>query len=171
MEDSVSTIVYIIITFIILIVSIIKKRNKKKLIPKTVSSESFESIPEEQAEAKAPKGGIEGFLNTLLEEQSPFSEESNSPSQSTEDFFEDFEDEQEEEKKIEAEGVTAFAQDDPNTARIETGLMDSLAIPIIDPVNAFDEEIESGSELGTLIEDFDIKKAIIYSEILNPKYF
>ena len=106
-----------------------------------------------------------------MEEQSPFSEESNSPSQSTEDFFEDFEDEQEEEKKIEAEGVTAFAQDDPDTARIETGLMDSLAIPIIDPVNAFDEEIESGSELGTLIEDFDIKKAIIYSEILNPKYF
>ena len=173
MEDSISTIVYLVITFIILAASFLKKR--KKAIPKAVSSDSFESLPEEEPETKAPKKGIESFLNTLLEEQSPFAQELDSPSQPTDDFFEETEFEEEwEEKKEEIEpetmeGVSVFAQDDPNTVKIETGIIDSMATKKMEVYGSIDEEIEL-TELDTLVEDFEIKKAIIYSEILNPKY-
>jgi len=173
MEDSISTIVYLVITVIILAASFLKK--KKKAIPKVVSSDSFESLPEEKPETKVPKKGIEGFLNTLLEEQSPFAQELDSPPQATDDFFEDneFEEEWEEKKKeIEPEtreGVSVFARDDPNTVSIETGILDSMATKDMEISGSTDEEIEL-TELDTLVEDFEIKKAIIYSEILNPKY-
>ena len=174
MEDSISTIVYLVITFVILAASFLRK--KKKSIPKTVSSDSFESLPEEEPETKAPKKGIEGFLNTLLEEQSPFAQESDAQPQATDDFFEENEFEEEwEEKKEEIEpeireGVSVFDQDDPDTGKIETGLMDSLATKGMESFDSTDEEIEL-TELDTLVKNFEIKKAIIYSEILNPKYF
>ncbi|MEA1897526.1 MAG: hypothetical protein U9N53_07665 [Bacteroidota bacterium] len=174
MEDSISTIIYLVITFVILAASFLKK--KKKTIPKTVSSESFESLPEDKPETKSPKKGIEGFLNTLLEEQSPFAQELDSPLQSSDDFFEEneFEEEWEEKKEViepkTKEGVSIFTQDDPNTVKIETGLLDSMATQKIEVSGSTDEEIEL-TELNTLVEDFEIKKAIIYSEILNPKYF
>ncbi len=174
MEDSISTIVYLVITFVILAASFLKK--KKKGIPKPVSSDSFESLPEEEPETRAPKKGIENFLNTLLEEQSPFAQELDSPPQANDDFSEENEFKEEwEEKKEEIEpktkeGVSVFAQDDPNTVKIETGIMDSMATKGMDVAGSIDEEIEL-TEMGTLVKDFDIKKAIIYSEILNPKYF
>ena len=174
MEDSVSTIVYLVITFIILIASIIKKR--KKNIPKTVGSDNFEPNQEEKPVTDAPKKGIEGFLNTLLEEQSPFAQELDSTPPPSDNILEETEFEEEwEEKKEEIEpetreGVSVFAKDDPETAKIETGLMNSLATKNMDNLSTVSEELEI-SELENLIDEFEIKKAIIYSEILYPKYF
>ncbi len=173
MEDSISTIVYLVITFVILAASFLKK--KKKTISKTVSSDGFEPQPEEKPETKVPKKGIESFLNTLLEEQSPFAQELDSQPQPADDIFEEteFEEEWEEKtKEIEPEtkeGVSVFAQDDPNTVKIETGLMDTLATKDLEVSGSIDEETEP-TELDSLVKDFEIKKAVIYSEILNPKY-
>ena len=174
MEDSISTIVYLVITFVILAASFLKK--KKKGIPKAVSSDSFESLPEEKPEIKAPKKGIESFLNTLLEDQSPFAQELDAQPQATDDFVKENEFEEEWEEKNEEiepktkEGVSVFTRDDPYTVKIETGLLDSMATKITEPLSSTDEKFEL-TELDTLVEDFEIKKAIIYSEILNPKYF
>ena len=115
------------------------------------------------------------FLNTLLEEKSPFAQELDSTPSPTDDIFEETEFEEEwEEKKEEIEpetkeGVSVFAQDNPETAKIETGLMNSLATKGMDMASPISEEIEI-TELGNIIDDFEIKKAIIYSEILYPKY-
>ena len=174
MEDSISTIVYLVITVVILAASFLKKR--KKAIPKTVSSDSFESLPDEKPETQTPKRGIESFLNTLLEEQSPFARELDSSPQATDDFFEENEFEEEwKEKKEEiepetGEGVSVFAQDDPNTVKIETGMREAMSTEHMADSISVDEKIKP-TELETLVEDFEIKKAIIYSEILNPKHF
>jgi len=174
MEDSISTILYLVITFIVLVVSVIKKR--KKNIPKTVGSDSFEPIQEEDTEPKAPKKGIESFLNTLLEEQSPFVQENSSSPQNVDEsfekdeFIEEWEEKKEEIEPDTNEGITVFAQDDPNTAKVETGLLNSMATKDMEMNSSIDKESEV-PELRSLIEDFEVKKAIIYSEILNPKYF
>ena len=124
--------------------------------------DNFEPNQEETPVTEAPKKGIEGFLNTLLEEQSPFAQELDSTPPPTDDIFEDTEFEEEwEEKKEEIEpttreGVSIFAQDDPETVKIETGLMNSLATKDIVAHSTVTVELEI-TELETLIDDFDIK--------------
>lgn len=177
MEDSVGTIFYIIIMVIVLAASILKKRKRKVQKPATVPGTS----PDEPHSKPSAGQKTESLLSKFLKDQFPETAQE-------EDFREIYEEEVKEpviEKHVKPvepvqskheEGQSVFAYDDPSTTKIETGLYKNLETSkyqIVDDSvhsSAYKDFIKE-NEIGKIIEEFDLKKAIIYSEILNPKYF
>ena len=177
MEDSVGTIFYIIIMVIVLAASILKKKKGKVQKPATVSGTSSD-----EPHSKPSAGQkIESLLSGFLKDQFPETAQK-------EDFPEIYEEEVKEpviEKHVKPvepiqvkheEGQSVFAYDDPTTPKIETGIYKNLETSKYhidhDSVHSsvYEDSIEE-NEIGKIVEEFDLKKAIIYSEILNPKYF
>ncbi len=162
MDNSAGTIIYLLITFLILIASLLKKRNKAKLNVPSPNNAGTENTNK--------KTGLEGLLDTMFEAPSPDYQEE-------EVLFDDFEEaepdlqERQEDPvpEIFKEGVSVFAHDDPTTEKIETGLLDNLATK--DQVSESVNTKKEPDDLNNLLDDFEIKHAIVYSEILKPKYF
>ena len=177
MVDSVGTIFYIILMVIVLAASILKKKKGKVQKPATVSgTSSDEPHSKPSAEQK-----IESLLSEFLKDQLPETAQK-------EDFTEIYEEEVKEpviEKHVKPvepvrpkyeEGQSVFAYDDPTTPKIETELYKDLETS---KYQIKDDSVHSSAykdfikenEIGKIIAELDLKKAIIYSEILNPKYF
>ena len=177
MEDSVGTIFYIIIMVIVLAASILKKKKGKVQKPETVSGTS----PDEPHSKPSAGQKIESLLSEFLKDQFPETAQE-------EDFPEIYDEEAHEPvivkhvKPVEPiqakheEGQSVFAYDDPSTPKIETDIYKNLETSNYqidhDSVHSsiYKDFIEE-NEIGKIVEEFDLKKAIIYSEILNPKYF
>ena len=170
-SNSTGTIIYIIIMILVFVGSALKKKKKglsgKKPAPPRPSSET-------QA---TPASKFSNFISGLIEEASPKSEQ---PFYQYETDFEDNEpiiNEEFEEKPIEnfsTEGVSVFSEDDPGTSIIETGIEKNLSTTKHNLAFVKDEHYqiqESKNELKQVLSDFELKKAIIFSEILKPKYF
>ncbi len=173
MDSSVGTIIYLILMVLVFAASAMKK--KKKRSPPSKPATKGKPV------AAAPGGKITDFLNKLMEEAIP--EVKQPVHQFPDDLFPDEpqfkedlstdEDEMESEQ-FTPEGVSVFSQDDPSTAIIETGIEDRLATKnhiIPDEIHKGDLSRSKTDDLSTIISEFDFKKAIIFSEILKPKYF
>lgn len=163
MEDHVGTILYLVITFLILIASLFKKKKTKRAQnPFTNQYREEEFEPADQT----PGGdSVENLLESFIQEE----EEEFMPS-GQEIMTEAEEKVPYRPEPTIKEGVTAFSVDDPSTKKVETGLLDSLATKGMDTVETEKKE-RKATELDGLVNDFELRKAVIYSEILKPKYF
>lgn len=177
MEDSVGTIFYIIIMIAILGASLLKKR-KKTQKPGVVGKSTGNTPPQKPTTGQK----LENIFSEFLQDQFPDAmQEDKFPEISEEEVIAKPVDKKHEkiiehDSDVPKEGISVFANDDPNTPIIETGLLKDLAtakFEIADEINKSenDKGFIKENEIGKLVEEFDLKKAIIYSEILSPKYF
>ncbi|MDX2442179.1 MAG: hypothetical protein QNK30_00135 [Bacteroidales bacterium] len=177
MEDSVGTIFYIVIMVVILGASLLKKRKRVRK-PGTVAGSSG------NAPKQKPTTGqkLESVFSEFLRDQFPDVNQEDEISEISEEEIitepadKKYEKIIERDSDVPKEGISVFANDDPNTPIIETGLFKNLATSKYQIADEFNySENEEGyikeNEIGKLVEEFDLRKAIIYSEILSPKYF
>ena len=176
MEDSIGTIFYIVLMILVLGASLLKK---KKRLQKPGSAPGN---PTRGTQSKPSTGKkLENIFSEFLKDQFPeVVQEDEFP-----EIIEEIEVKPEIKKPVKTmeraslisnEGQTAFALDDPSTPTIETGIYDNLATAHYKttankPINSDYNNVIKENEIGNIIEEFDLKKAIIYSEILKPKYF
>lgn len=148
------------------------KKKKKSLSGK----KSAPAIPSSKTQA-TPASKFSDLISGLFEEASPKAEQ---PFYQYETDFEDNEPkinekfEEEPTENYSTEGVSVFSEDDPVTSIIETGIEKNLSTTKHKLTFAKDEHYqiqESKNELKQVLSDFELKKAIIFSEILKPKYF
>jgi hypothetical protein len=172
MDSSTGTIIYLILMVLVFAASAMKKKKRRAPAGKTGS--------QEKPATATPGGKITNFLNKLMEEAIP--EVKQPVHQFPDDLFPDEptinenfpeEDEIESEPYI-PEGISVFSDDDPSTPFVETGIEDRLATTsheIIDEIHQQDLSRSNINDLKQIISEFEFKKAIIFSEILKPKYF
>ncbi|RLD36027.1 MAG: hypothetical protein DRI73_01460 [Bacteroidetes bacterium] len=170
-SNSTGTIIYIIIMILVFVGSALKKK-KKGLSGK----KSAPPIPSSKTQA-TPASKFSNFISGLIEEASPKAEQ---PFYQYETDFDDNSSEITEEfdeqppNNYSTEGISAFSEDDPSTSIIETGIEKNLSTTKHKLTFTKDKHYyrqESENELKQVLSDFDLKKAIIFSEILKPKYF
>lgn len=171
MEDSIGTIFYIILMILVLGASLLKKKKKLR------KPQSAPGTPSGGTQSKPSTGQrIENIFSEFLKDQFPEAmQEEEFP-----EIVEEIEIKPEIKKPAKTmdkaslfsnEGQSVFNLDDPNTPTIETGIYDTLATADKTPLFSDSNNIIQENEIGKIINEFDLKKAIIYSEILNPKYF
>lgn len=171
MEDSIGTIFYIILMILVLGASLLKKKKRSQ------KPGSAASTPAGGTQSKPSTGQrIENIFSDFLKDQFPEAvQEEEFP-----EIFEEIEVRPEVKKPaktaeratlISNEGQSVFNLDDPNTPTIETGIYNNLATADKTPLYSDYNNIIQENEIGKTIEEFDLKKAIIYSEIIKPKYF
>jgi len=146
MEDGASSILYIIISVIIILVGILGKRKKSQQIPG--SSGSGET------------GGMDFFEKIGLKDTDEGKEE----------FF-DIEEEEIKETGDREQHKTSITptfedQSDKKTEPTEKAFEEES-----EEVNAYSEiSDEYDNDINEIKDEFDLKKAIVYSEIINKKY-
>ena len=172
-SNSIGTIVYIILMILVFVGSALKKRKKdssgKKASPGI-------KMPSSKTQT-TPTGKFSNFFSGLIENVNPKTDE---PVYQYETEYEQDDiiiketfEEQLSENSF-TEGTSVFSKDDPDTLIIETGIEKELSTTkqIIDYEQDEHYRIkEKGNQLQQIVTDFDLKKAIIFSEILKPKYF
>lgn len=179
MEDNINTIIYIILIALMLIGSMIKKRKKARPSVANQTGEPSTS-PESESQSEVSKAGrkIENIFSAILEDQfpesKPFAEEEEVEKQEKAEI--DVEPETTETVNFSDEGKSVFSKDDPSTQKIETGLFEATESSkynssILEELSSGYYQTEEKTELENLISEFDIKKAVIFSEIFKPKYF
>ena len=158
MDDSFGTILYIIIAGIAFIVSVISK-NKKKNARRTTPVNNNTDNPEKE---RPFISNIERLLNEKLDTQSHYLDRD----ASEEDYIE------EEEPELEKEVVLDFVPPEMLDDKEDT----PYSVEYDDTSKIFaktieDSEIKGEEEENPLLEEFDLQKAVIYSEIINRKDF
>lgn len=147
MEDGVSSILYIIITAIIILVGVLGKKKKPQKIP--------------GGSGDGETGGMDFFeklgLRDMGEEQ--------------EGFIDVEEDEEITEIPVEKEThrvsvTSAFNNQSDKKAEVTEKVFEEET----EEVDAYEISDEIDKELNEIKDEFDLKKAIIYSEIINRKY-
>ncbi|MCD6598420.1 MAG: hypothetical protein J7L04_12065 [Bacteroidales bacterium] len=174
-SNSIGTIVYIILMILVFVGSALKKRKKdssgKKASPGI-------KVPSSKTQT-TPAGKFSDFISGLIENVNP---KTNEPAYQYESDYEQDDiiiketfEEQLSENSF-TEGTSAFSEDNPDTPIIETGIEKHLSTAKQKTDYEVDEHYrikEKGKEnqLQQIVTNFDLKKAIIFSEILKPKYF
>jgi hypothetical protein len=146
MEDGVSSILYIIITAIIILVGVLGKKKKPQQIP--------------GGSGNGKTGGIDFFEKFGLREQ-----------EEQEGFIDVEEDEEITEIPVEKEThrvsvTSAFNDQSDKKAEVTEKVFEEET----EEVDAYEISDEIDNELNEIKDEFDLKKAIIYSEIINRKY-
>ena len=147
MEDGVSSILYIIITAIIILVGILGKKKKPQQIP--------------GGSGNGKPGGMDFFEKLGLREQ-----------EEQEGFIDVEEDEEMTEIPVDKEtqrlSVTSvFKEQSDKKAEVKEKAFEEET----EEVNAYSEiSDEYDNDINEIKDEFDLKKAIIYSEIINRKY-
>ena len=144
MEDDVSSILYIIITAIIILVGILGKKKKPQQIPNSSNGETGGMGFFEKLGFKDPGEGKERFSDIEEEEATETTER-----------------EQHESIVTSAFEVRSDKKDEVTQKAFDEETEEGKAFKISDE---FDYEIDE------IKDEFDLKKAIIYSEIINRKY-
>ncbi len=147
MEDGVSSILYIIITAIIILVGVLGKKKKPQQIP----GDTGNSEPE----------GMDFFeklgLRDMGEEQ--------------EGFIDVEEDEEITEipvdKETHRESVTSVFKDQSDK---KAEVTEKVFEEETEEVDAYEISDEYDNDIYEIKDEFDLKKAIVYSEIINRKY-
>lgn len=148
MEDGVSSILYIIITAIIILVGVLGKKKKPQKIP--------------GSSGDGETGGMGFFEKLGLREQG----------EEQEGFIDVEEDEEITEIPVEKEthrvSVTpAFNDQSDKKAEVTEKVFEEET----EKVDAYSEiSDEYDNDINEIKDEFDLKKAIIYSEIINRKY-
>lgn len=147
MEDGVSSILYIIITAIIILVGVLGKKKKPQQIP--------------GGSGNGEPGGMDFFEKLGLREQ-----------EEQEGFIDVEEDEEMTEIPVDKEtqrlSVTSvFKEQSDKKAEVTEKAFEEET----EEVNAYSEiSDEYDNDINEIKDKFDLKKAIIYSEIINRKY-
>ncbi len=147
MEDGVSSILYIIITAIIILVGVLGKKKKPQQIP--------------GGSGNGKTGGMDFFEKFGLREQ-----------EEQEGFIDVEEDEEMTEIPVDKEtqrlSVTSvFKEQSDKTAEVTEKAFEEET----EEVNAYSEiSDEYDNDMNEIKDEFDLKKAIVYSEIINRKY-
>ena len=147
MEDGVSSILYIIITAIIILVGVLGKKKKPQQIP--------------GGSGNGEPGGMDFFEKLGLREQ-----------EEQEGFIDVEEDEEMTEIPVDKEtqrlSVTSvFKEQSDKKAEVTEKAFEEET----EEVNAYSEISDVyDNDINEIKDEFDLKKAIIYSEIINRKY-
>jgi len=158
MEDNIGTIFYIVLVVIVLIISTVARNRKKK------------------AAAQMPqKGETEGFDPFQLFEQDSREPDTEMSDQMTITAPETPQVQSELETIIE-EGVSAFDEGSPFDEGIDSIYQEEMITDDQEhqPSEDLTQQYKAGkeeSELDKIMDEFDLKKAVILSEILNRKEF
>ena len=145
MEDGSSSILYIIISVIIILVGILGKRKKSQQIPG--SSGSGET------------GGMDFFEKIGLKDTD----------ESKEEFF-DIEEEEIKETGDREQHETSITPTFEDQSDMKAEVTEKVFEDKTEEVNAYEISDEFDYELEEIKDEFDLKKAIVYSEIINKKY-
>ncbi|MBE9510542.1 MAG: hypothetical protein IMY71_06670 [Bacteroidetes bacterium] len=147
MEDGVSAILYIIISAIIILVGVLGKKKKPQQIPGGSS------------------GGVTGGMN--------FFEKLGLRDMDEDKFeFSDVEEEIEEttetaEREQQGSLITSTFEDQSDK---KAEVTEKVFEDKTEEVNVYEISDESDNDINEIKDEFDLKKAIIYSEIINRKY-
>ncbi len=147
MEDGVSSILYIIITAIIILVGVLGKKKKPQQIP--------------GGSGNGEPGGMDFFEKLGLREQ-----------EEQKGFIDVEEDEEMTEIPVDKEtqrlSVTSvFKEQSEKKAEVTEKAFEEET----EEVNAYSEiSDENDNDINEIKDEFDLKKAIVYSEIINRKY-
>ena len=174
-SNSIGTIVYIIIMILVFVGSALKKKKKRPSGKKPSPAFKIPSLKTQDT----PAGKFSNFISGLFEEESKKTEQPFYQYES--DYTEDSpiingKFEEQAKGQYSSEGISVFTEDDPNTSTIETGIEKELSTTKYKMANEEDkhyqiQEKEKEKELKQILSDFELKKAIVFSEILKPKYF
>ncbi|UCG27967.1 MAG: hypothetical protein JSV24_01015 [Bacteroidales bacterium] len=158
MEDGYGTIIYIVITIIALIITALGKKKKQtpraplREEPEIAVTDPFEAFEFEEKEQET----------TIAEEKEEIPEEK--PVMVNELGM------------IIEEGVSALKDkkslSDTELEEMKKDMLtdDEDRISFVDPTSPYEEKLEE-SELNEIMKDFDLKKAVIFSEILTRREF
>ena len=158
MEDSIGTIFYIILAVIALVITALNKKRKQKTaqMPTEGKKDAFDPFQAFEEESSEPVVEMpEAMTNFTVETPTVQSEL----------------------EKIREEGVSAF-RTDPSLSEQEEITMkeDSLTADQNDEQEedwsqAYEARQEEESEIEKIMDEFDLRKAVIHSEIINRKEF
>lgn len=172
MDSSIGTIIYIILMILVFGASAMKKKKSR--------SPSGKARSKEKPGTSAPGGKLTNFLNSLMEQaipevKPPVSQFPDGAFPDDSEIVEDYTKfEETQTEQLKPEGVSVFSEDDPSTSIIETGMENDMATAfqqIPDEIMQDDLTRTGKNDLTRIISDFNFREAIIYSEILKPKYF
>lgn len=168
MDDGIGNIVYILLTLLFVIIGLIgNKKNKKD--PVLLEESNDPDVPAEDEEAP-----VFTSFNELLGDLTKLNEPSPEPVLSS---------------QYDEMNVTEYPLDSPpgffdsKEDSLDTVILDEMVerqvehvetIPDfikLTEVGGINENKDLSSIKNTFIEELDIEKAIVYSEIINPKYF
>jgi len=146
MEDGTSSILYIIISVIIILIGILGKKKKPQQIP--------------GGSGNVETGGMDFYEKLGLKDTDERKEE----------FFDIQEAETTETAKREQHGsIITSTFEDKSDKKAE--VTEKVFEEEIEEVNAYSEIAdEYDNDINEIKDEFDLKKAIIYSEIINRKY-
>jgi len=159
MEDEVRTIIYILLTAVALIIAALGRKKKKGT-----------QGPDKPAEEKSTTDPFSLFEYDNEQPESEFEEVEAETVEATPPLTNVLG------MTIE-EGVTAFKEGAVQTEheeerlKIEMETDNSEHQPEEDLMESYGHQKKEASEIDNLIEEFDLKKAVIYSEIINRKKF
>ena len=147
MEDGVSSILYIIITAIIILVGVLGKKKKPQQIP--------------DGSGNGETGGMDFFEKLGLRKQG----------EEQEGFIDVEEDEENTEIPVDKEthrlSVTSvFKEQSDKKAEVTEKAFEEET----EEVDAYEIVDEYDHDIKKIKDEFDLKKAIVYSEIINRKY-
>ncbi len=173
MEDFISTLIYLALTLVLVIGGVISRKKKNKgSVRQTQAQDPLpgsRDAPKPNVRSNSP---IDKLFSSFIEE---YAEEPEffGTSQTTDAPVEVEEKIEKTDEILEEEGMSVFAVDDPATEKIETDLayhMESSKYSdelLHDLSKVYEISTEEGGDDEI---DFDARQAIIYSEIINPKY-
>ena len=176
MDSGSGTLFYVLITLLLLVVSLIKGK-KKAQTERFQNKEHATPQNSKQTSTASKEWGLDSLLSSMINENSPQASPEPEPELNEEDteFMFDNAEEPEIEPAIK-EGVSAFSKDNPATERVETGLFENIQTGQEPPDLGTDfsilkDETLREDYLSNILKDFTGEKAVIFSGILNPKYF
>ena len=145
MEDGASSILYIIISVIIILVGILGKKKKPQQIPSGMGN--------------GESGGMGFFEKLGLQNMDEGKEE----------FFDIEEEETKEAGDRKQQGVS-FTPTFEDQSEKKSELIEKVFEEKTEEISAYEISDEFDSDFNEIKDEFDLKKAIIYSEIINKKY-
>lgn len=149
---------YIIIGLIWVAFSIYKGTQKKKSVARRDAGDKSNEIPPEEKK----KSFFDEFLNQIVTEEEPLPYE---PVTSETSYSEPYSEEKEEEKEEKVFSYDDFVEE--SNYKEENDVYDFKPAIEADVKDELKSHLKSTNDHSR----FDLKKAIIYSEILNRRYF
>jgi hypothetical protein len=167
MDDGIGNIVYIVLTILFIVIGLIGKK-KPKQIPVSPNSEDEEDFTKDNSERTA-FSSFNDLFGDLIQGNEPVSEIA--LDQYDESSERDYEVDPSPEKfDISKDPIDSIVNEellDNQVEHIET-IPDFIKLTEVGGVN---ENMDLSVKDNKFIEELDIEKAVVYSEILNPKYF
>ena len=166
MDNSFEAIIYIIATILVIVMSVVRAQNKKKAAenkpepPRNIFFPDMEMEPpaevfrEDEEDEEEVTLENEPVLKTVTVTEEPLEKESIS----TEEL---------EKKQFENEGISVFQMEEKNGDIFSEEIKDDINLS----ASFFSEDKTKAEQKNAVGKEFDLKQAVIYSEILKRKEF